>query len=541
YLAAVAAAVVAPLVRQELAMIPVVLVLAATALSWQSGRLARWRSGWSLGTTIRAGVLLLGLLILTNEEMSHVSHTWQLSTRHYKHRVFELGAWAGGALTIGMGVLPVLVALALLVRAPGERRSPAMSAFRATLASSFLAFVVYASVKAAYLSTTFATRALERNLFYLAPLCFVATAVWLERPRLRLWALAAAAILVGVVLWVVPLQLDWPYFEAPGFSIVALFNRDLYVAPATLDSLKLPLGAIALALVLLPMLLRRWAVARTAALVLAAGLVVAWNGAGSWAAGDGARASARSLMANFPDPPNWIDNASHGQVTMFIGQSVTDANGIWLNEFWNRSLHYVWTLDGTGPGPGPSNTPNLLRTDGMIVPRGDVKYVLAGSGISVVGRVVAEPSFGNVGRPLRLFRIDYPVRYTTTVTGLYPDGWSGAGPVAYNAFRTPGGRPERIVVSASRVGGGPATSVRIRLGRLVLVSGAPALAAADETRRCSIPSGGTCSVTFRTPPPPFRIEVQAASTFSPHDLDPHASDARQLGVHVGFTPSERTP
>jgi hypothetical protein len=76
---------------------------------------------------------------------------------------------------------------------------------------------------------------------------------------------------------------------------------------------------------------------------------------------------------------------------------------------------------------------------------------------------------------------------------------------------------------------------------MALVSGAPDLAGAEETRHCSIAAGGTCSVTFRTPPPPFRIEVQAASTFSPHELDPHASDARQLGVHVSFSPNARRP
>ena len=41
------------------------------------------------------------------------------------------------------------------------------------------------STKAAYLSTVFSTTVVERNLIYLAPLLFVATALALERGRLR--------------------------------------------------------------------------------------------------------------------------------------------------------------------------------------------------------------------------------------------------------------------------------------------------------------------------------------------------------------------
>lgn len=535
--AAVAGVVVAPLIRQELGVIAVVYVLAAASLSWQSGRLARWRTGWTRATTIRAAVLALGVLIVANDAISHVSQTWQIATRHYKDRMFELGTWAGGAFAIGLGVVPLLLGLALLVRAPGERRSAAMSAFRATLAVSLVGFTVYTSVKAAYVSTNWATRALERNLFYLAPLLFVATAVWLERPRVRLPALAASAALVGTLLWFVPIQLDYPYFEAPGFSIMALFNRTLYVAPATLDRLMLPLLAVALLIVLAPALLRRWPPARAAVLVTGALLVLAWNATGQYTASEGARASAAALMGNFPDPPNWVDRATGNQPTLYIGQTIRDANGVWLNEFWNRSIHYVWSLDGTAPPPGPTVTPNLLDARGMLASqRGELKYVLADNGISVVGTVVAHPRFGSVGSPLRLFRIDYPVRLTNSVQGLYSDGWSGTAPAAYNGFRTPGSRPQRLEVVVARTGGGPATTAIVRIGRLVLdPDTSPELGAIERVRRCSLPPGGSCGVTLLTPRPPYRVEVSVAKTFVPHDLDSRNSDNRELGAQISFT------
>ena len=44
------------------------------------------------------------------------------------------------------------------------------------LGCSLVAFGLYTAAKAAYLSTVFATRVEERNLIYLCPLLFIATA-----------------------------------------------------------------------------------------------------------------------------------------------------------------------------------------------------------------------------------------------------------------------------------------------------------------------------------------------------------------------------
>ncbi len=138
------------------------------------------------------------------------------------------GLWAAGAFTIGVGLLPV-------VCARGARPPDAASSGRASCAPSsrspaprVLAFGFYTAVKAAYLSTVFSTVVEERNLIYLAPLCFVATALALERGRLRWWALAATTGFVLYVILTTPYQLDlWPYADALGFGIVQMANRDL--------------------------------------------------------------------------------------------------------------------------------------------------------------------------------------------------------------------------------------------------------------------------------------------------------------------------
>ena len=85
-----------------------------------------------------------------------------------------------GALTIGLGVLPVVAGLAALWRAPGEPRSRALSSFRSVAAAAIVCFGMYTAVKSTYVSTVFGTYTYERNLIYLAPLLFTGTALWLE-------------------------------------------------------------------------------------------------------------------------------------------------------------------------------------------------------------------------------------------------------------------------------------------------------------------------------------------------------------------------
>ena len=102
-------------------------------------------------------------------------------------------------------------------------------------------------------------------------------------------------------------------------------------------------------------------------------------------------------------------------------------------------------------------------------------------------------------------------------------------------------KPQRLTVSPSRVGGGPATTATIRIGPMKLGenTSTPSIAHVAQTARCRIPEGGTCHVTLTTPPPPYRVEVTVGKTWSPHDFDPRNTDQRQLGAQVGF--SANTP
>ena len=59
------------------------------------------------------------------------------------------------------------------MRPRGEQWTRELRAFVAVAAAGVLTFGLYTAVKAAYLSTVFSTVVEERNLIYLAPLCFV--------------------------------------------------------------------------------------------------------------------------------------------------------------------------------------------------------------------------------------------------------------------------------------------------------------------------------------------------------------------------------
>ena len=82
-----------------------------------------------------------------------------------------------------MGILPVIGGFASL-RLPERRGDPAYRAFAAYAAATILCVSLYTAVKAAYLSTVFATLWEERNLIYLSPLLLVGTALVFESKKL---------------------------------------------------------------------------------------------------------------------------------------------------------------------------------------------------------------------------------------------------------------------------------------------------------------------------------------------------------------------
>jgi hypothetical protein len=567
-LGAAAACLVGPLVRGELAVLIPVYALATIFLLLTSARFKAWRKTWSVGDWVGAVVLGIGAVILFSAVVGAHSDTWFIATGFYRHRTIEYGLWAAGAFTIGLGVLPV-VCLAALVRPRGEVWTQELKAYVALTSAALIAFGLYTATKASYLSTKFATIVAERNLIYLAPLLFVATGLALERGRLRLWAIAATSGFCLYVILTTPFQLDlWPYSDALGFSIVQMANRDLAMDDRDVTWLLVVVLIVSIAVLVVPRLLARPRVT-TGIAAGAAALVIAWGLAGEISATNGTNNFSQVLLSNFPSPPNWLDKATGQKPAIYLGQRITDPQGIWLMEFWNRSLQYVWSLDATAPGPG-TTPPGYLTPDtapdgrlvGRTIEHGappGVDYIVADRGIEIAGRQIVQPSVKRVitedefGFPIhkevvqpshwRLLRIDRPLRLESTPVGIYSDGWTGRFS-AYNQFATPGNKPGWIRVLVSRAAfNGPDRKpgrVTITAGRLIQGKDKePALGKVTQKLHWVVHSGKAREFYVRATPP-TRVEVQISPTFSPHEFG-NSSDRRQLGAQVTYSFTSKPP
>ena len=61
---------------------------------------------------------------------------------------------------------------------------------------------------------------------------------------------------------------------------------------------------------------------------------------------NGERRFSDRLAANFTHPRNWVDDAVGDGTVTLVGQQFVDASGVWLTEFFNRSVKHVWKRDG---------------------------------------------------------------------------------------------------------------------------------------------------------------------------------------------------
>ncbi|HVU78330.1 MAG TPA: hypothetical protein VHC67_12145 [Gaiellaceae bacterium] len=534
--AAAAAAVVtvlAPAVRSELTVLILAGALAAVIVYATGPRGRALIAGWSPGERLGAAVLIAGLLIAAGAFLNHHSYSWQVGG-HYHHRMFTYGLWAIGAFTIGLGILPVAIALAWLL-GNGFRTLEERS-LGAVLIGAFVAFALYTAIKASYISTNFAIRVEERNLIYLSPLVFAAVARWLTTGRTKVWAAAVALAAVGYLIDSTPYHnYEHFYSDAPGLSVLQWLNQHDYWT--TSDARHLLFGILAgtaVVFALREVLVRGGGARRFAApagAILAA-LVVGWNLWGEIAAANASNSFSHTFVA-LPQPPSWIDNETGKAPAMFIGQSLGASNQFWSLEFWNQSLQWIWSVDATAPGPGRTITPNYLDTSGAIDPQIPVDWVVAAPGVDPVGRLV-ETAGG-----LRLFRVSHPIRLrdaygqvTTDANWMSTSAW-------YYHFAPDGPRKGTATVTLSRAAAcgdanAKASTITVKLSSLKIAvprsNGQPIPEKLLAVRHVLVRSTpcDTKTVTFHVSTP-FRIDLSANRTFQPSQYDP-----RQLSAQVGF-------
>lgn len=525
---AAAAVVIAPLVRSELGVLVPGALLAATLTAATSPRGRKLIRFWSLQERIGAAVLCVGVLIVLGVLMSQNSYSWQIGT-HFHHRAFTYGLWAFGAFAIGVGVLPVFIALMWL---GGARfRSADERALAATLLGAVMAFGLYTAVKASYLATVFAIRVEERNLIYLSPVFFAVTARWLLFGRTRVVATVVSAAAVSYLLDTTPYHnTEHFYSDAPGLSILQWLNRTWYFT--TTDARRLLFGILAgsvLIVVLREAARRRGSFRRAGAAVgaLLAAAIIGWNLTGEITAANSSNSFSASFRSVLVTPPDWIDRVTGRARTMFIGQGIGGSNAFWSLEFWNQSIGDVWSVDASARGPGPATTPNYLDLTGAVDPQLPLGWIVAGPGVDPVGHL-QETAGG-----LRLFRVAHPIRIADAQGNVSPDGWMSTS-AWYYRFASAGANRGTAVVTLSRAaacGGYPRSRITIRVTRLHLNADAQPLGGRLlALRRVVVRSTPCDTLSIRIPVRgPFRIDVTAIGTFQPS-----AFDQRQLSAQVGF-------
>ncbi|MEI8104871.1 MAG: hypothetical protein WCH31_03385 [Actinomycetes bacterium] len=510
---AVACSLAGIFVREQFIILPAILSLAAAGL-WivhadpgTHGHGPRLRRAGLTASLIVAAVLLF-------DRVGIIGYQGNLE-RYINGHTFRYGVLALGAHAIGLGLLPLIGGF-VSTWLPERRPDPVYRAFVAYLMASFAVLVTYTAGKTTALAGVYLALIEERNLFYLAPLLLVGSALVAGARRLdwRVVGLATGAVLY--ITWSEEFIQGVPYFEAPGLGILTIANRSFRW---DIKDIHLLLGGAAAASLLLLALRRRRGVP-----LLAAVAVCAWMLAGQIEETIGNDSLANRVVHYLPDQRDWVDQATGGSKVTYLGQLMFNDNELWLTEFWNRSVSHVASLDGTAPGPGPVSGPGVIGTDGELShPTGD-PYVLAGNGVHLEAELVASRN------GLNLYRLDGSWRLRDELQQVFADGWAPDW-CTYTFFAKRG--PGTVVIHLSRAGyrgNAPPGHVTLTVGTVRLDSHqAPQIARLLATRRSLIRNGVAKVIRVHVEQTPVRVVIRITPTFRAA-----GSDIRQLGAQVGF-------
>lgn len=539
--AAVIALALCPLVRSELTVLIAAAAVGALIVIATSARGRALVRGLAWPDRLGVVVLVVGGLIALGALGNHHSYSWEVGT-HYHHRMFTYGLWAIGAFAIGVGVLPVAIALAWLL---GNRFATIEDRALGGLAiGTIVALGLYTAVKASYISTNFAIRIEERDLIYLSPVVFAMLVRWLANGRTRILPLVLSVLAVGYLLATTPYENNGNFYsDAPGLTVLQWLNQK--IAFTTTDAERLLFGVLAgtvIVMLLRELALRRGLLRRIAvpAGALLAALVIGWNLWGEIASANASNNFSKTIVA-LPSPPDWIDNTTGEQPAMFIGQGLAGSNDFWSLEFWNQSLQYIWSVDASAPLPGPRTTPNFLGLDGAVDPQLPIHWIVAAPGVDPVGRLVTTVD------GLNLYRVPHPVRLADAYGGISTEGshWMESS-AWYYRFTSAGSEPGYATLTFSRTaacGSAPPSHITIRLSSIRITPEPDAQPVARKllaVRHVTVRSTPcTTNLVVRIPArTPYRLDLTADRTF---EANPAGGDLRQVSAQVTFGFQPRSP
>ena len=533
--AAAAVGIVAPFVRDQMILVPALLIAAIGVHYACFGkgrvRLKGASTARRIGIAVATVAVFALVLLMARLGSGEVSVAFERPGT-----MLDQALWAWGALAIGMGVIPIVIGLAMLAPAAANSRTSKLAAFTSVFFASVALFTAYVAVKGTYQATTFEPRISERNLVYLTPLLFVALALFTATRSITPWALAVSAALTAWAIGSIPLTFAGLEGDAPGLAILSRIREDYDLGPGGIDQLLYALLALSVLIGLAPFLLRRRQ--RVAAWIVlgAVFLSIGWSMRAENVAAKASNDFSDQFFTSLPQPLSWVDEATGDQPVLYLGQKIADPNGIWSMEFWNRNVRRVWSLDGSAPGPGPVLTPSLISTDGRLAGDPGYRYAVADNGLSIVGDTVVEKG------GLRLVRIATPLRLRESLAGVFSDGWIGSSKPAervsadYNRFDAPA-KPGTVFVTLSRkafCGPHAPGRVLIEVGTLGLGPQRDGVIDRVTARQgWIVDSCAERTFPMSTPGGPFHMKVTVSPPFQPAALDPGNFERRYFGAKLG--------
>ncbi len=421
--------------------------------------------------------------------------------------------WHAAELDLYVGVVP-LAALLVLWLAP-RSASPAARAYAAATLPVFVFFLV----EVAAFASTESRRIEERNDFYLAPLLLVALVGLADNrviPRARRPAVAAA-LAAGVLPVAVPFaRFVNPSAVSDTFGLLPWWwLQDQGIHFGTLRVVALGTGLLAAAAFLVVPARFALVFSALAAVFFVGSTLLVENGRHGIH-----ETAAGSLWAGIRvAQTDWIDRAVGRRARVaFVWHYTGETRPLWNNEFFNRSVASVYTVDGPDAADGGlPETPVHERADGTLVAAGSTPRVaFAVSYTDIAGTPVArDPQIG-----LALYRVNGPLVVLTRIRGLYAnDTWAGRR-VTYRRLRCTGGHlavrlgtDEHLFSSAQLV---TATSRGNLVGRIRVQP------AEQPTFRVPLRPDAhhACNVTFTM----WELKVPAR-------VQPGSTDTRRLGAH----------
>jgi len=376
-------------------MLPTLVVLAGASAAWIVVRLATGGLGSSVG-----------------------AYAPLAQAAHYSIRDIgsSIAEQAGAVALLTLGV--PLVGLGLLTWTTLRGREPERGV-RALVATT-VAYLGVTVLEVGAFASRFVQHLTERQLLSLAPLVFIAFAVWLRRglPRPQP-ATSVIAVVVAASALLLPVErITTPAAAVDALSTIPLEHLRRHLSESSFETVYAV--AAALLLLLAVVVPRRFGpvLAGIVVLALAAGSIVA-----SREIRQRSRAERESTFSGAP--PAWMDaNGAHDVGFLLTGELLWP--GVWHQLFWNSSISGVLHLHGAAlPGAAPqeevSIAPDgsLIRASGAPVEFGELA---APSTVTLAGTSVwaLRPNADQPG--VTLWRLAGPARVLQRVTGLRPNG-----------------------------------------------------------------------------------------------------------------------